>query len=146
MKIVMSNKIFLYYENEIEKDELRRILSEELTFVDPKTNLNFGKFANINKIVCYYHDSKEKFFEIPRGRFQILDKLAINSKIKINDYKDLRESGIEANIKCNFNFRDDIQKNAFESYINNPSKIGMINLACGLGEQIVKTMKLYVKL
>lgn len=134
MKIKMSNKIFLYYESEEEKNELRRILSEELTFVDPTTNFSFGKFAKINKIVCYYHDQTNKCFEIPKGRFRILDKLALNSIIKITGFKDERIEGLDADIKCNFNFRDSIQENAFNSYIQNPSKIGMINLACGLGE------------
>ncbi|MGL5711132.1 MAG: hypothetical protein ACRCW9_09880 [Cetobacterium sp.] len=136
MKITIKNKIYLYYESEKEKDELRRFLSEELTFIDPNTNNSniYAKYQPAAKIVCYYHDVQNKCFEIPRGRFKLLDKIVLNNIVKINGFEDQRAEGINQNIKCNFNLRDEIQESAFNAYLNNQAKIGMINLGCGLGK------------
>lgn len=109
-----------------------------MVFTNPESNAREINSAYNNLIVCYHFDKDENCFFIPKGRINILNKLSYCKEIEFETLDDLRTVGEDiVDFKCNFDFRDEIQKGAFDAYVNNPAKIGIINLACGLGKSFL---------
>lgn len=134
MKIEISSEIKLIPKNNTEKNVIRKLLAQDLVFTNPESNAREINSAYNNLIVCYHFDKDENCFFIPKGRINILNKLSYCKEIEFETLDDLRTVGEDiVDFKCNFDFRDEIQKGAFDAYVNNPAKIGIINLACGLG-------------
>lgn len=135
MKIEISNFIKLKPKDEEEKKIIRNLLAKDLVFPSVNADNSRGRFKTNQPYVCYKYNNKSNYFSIPKGRISILNKLSYDPNIKFEELKDLRTVGKDIkDFKCNFDFRDEIQKGAFKAYIENPSKIGIINLSCGLGE------------
>ena len=133
MIITIAEKIFIKPASNQERELIAKTFRETLVFTDPATEENNQLLFGVPRTIALFRfNKKTELFEIPRGRADQIEVLQ-NRGCNLEKIIDKRQVGRKINLKTNFELRDDIQKGAYNAYLNQKDNVGIINLSCGLG-------------
>lgn len=138
MKIVLNKDIQIEFDERLQFKRAVEFLSEELKHENPdlKKYRNYSRVPfNIPEYVYSFDsDITNLTINIPRGCGDVLRQLLkeINYKLSIKDIEDWTTKGHRIYFKHKFEPRDEMQKNAIESFVKNHKKHLILQGSCGL--------------